>query len=584
MAQEDGAALIEGLPIQSAPQRTSVAVPRLRTANRRQVALRAVDLETLVADEHRVRLVWSFVEGLDLAALYSTIKAVEGQPGHPPADPRILLALWLYATVQGIGSARELARLCEEHIAFQWLCGGVGMNAKTLADFRVAHGAALEQLLADSFTALLRIGAAKLDRVAQDGVRVRAAAGAASFRRHSTLEVCRQEAEERVRRLRAELEQDPGAASRRQVAARHRAADDRARRVKQALAVTETLQAQQQEQARQRAEREARKAALAQPDEAKPIPPKPEAEKEPRASTTDAEARVMKMADGGFRPAYNVQFASDTTSGAIAGVAVDNSGSELGKMAPMSEALGEHYGQRPGEHLADGGYAKLDDIKALAEAGVTAYVPVPTPRDKTRDPHAPQQADAPAIADWRERMGTEQAKEIYKERAATAECSNAQARNRGLRQFVVRGLDKVRNIAVWQPVGNSVCEAITNAKERIMPSKAKKVDRDVAKLPSIPKALVDLFLTGPMTGEAINEAGIAFKKALIEASLNAELSHHLGYARGSDKSAPLTNHRNGSTRKTVLTGDGKVLIETPRDREGSFEPLRCRNTRVVSPP
>src|SRR5271166_5680771 len=106
-----------------------------------------------------------------------------------------------------------------------------------------------------------------------------------------------------------------------------------------------------------------------------------------------------------------------------------------------------------------------------------------------------------------------------------------------------------------------------------MPSKAKKVDRDVAKLPSIPKALVDLFLTGPMTGEAINEAGIAFKKALIEASLNAELSHHLGYARGSDKSAPLTNHRNGSTRKTVLTGDGKVLIETPRDREGSFEPL-----------
>ena len=220
MAQEHGAALIEGLPIQSVPQRVSVALPRLRTANRRQVALRAVDLETLVADEHRVRLVWSFVEGLDLAALYSTIKAVEGRPGHPPADPRILLALWLYATVQGIGSARELARLCEEHIAFQWLCGGVGMNAKTLADFRVAHGAVLEQLLVDSFAALLKIGAAKLDRVAQDGVRVRAAAGAASFRRHSTLEVCQQAADERVRRLRAELDQDPGAASRRQAAAR----------------------------------------------------------------------------------------------------------------------------------------------------------------------------------------------------------------------------------------------------------------------------------------------------------------------------------------------------------------------------
>jgi len=465
MAQDLGVALLADLPEQAAPPRSNEARPRLRTAERRQVALRAVSLEDMVPADHRVRLVWQFAEGLDLSALYGAIKAVEGQPGHPPADPRILLALWLYATVQGIGSARELARLCEEHIAFQWLCGGVGMNAKTLADFRVDHSATLEQLLVDSFAALLKVGAAKLDRVAQDGVRVRASAGAASFRRHSTLEACRHEAEEQVRQLRTELEQDPAVASRRQVAARQRAAADRARRVNEALAVTEVLRAQQQERVRQRAEREARKSPVApsdagKPDEAKPEQPKPEAaqEKEPRASTTDAEARVMKMADGGFRPAYNVQFASDTTSGAIAGVAVDNNGSDMGKLAAMSEAFVEHYGRRPGEHLADGGYAKLDDIKALAAAGVTAYVPVPTPRDKTRDPYAPQPADAPAIADWRERMGTEQAKEIYKERAAAAECSNAQARNRGLRQFVVRGLDKVRNVAVWHALThNMVC-------------------------------------------------------------------------------------------------------------------------------
>jgi putative transposase len=114
---------------------------------------------------------------------------------------------------------------------------------------------------------------------------------------------------------------------------------------------------------------------------------------------------------------------------------------------------------------------------------------------------------------------------------------------------------------------------ITNAKERIMPSRAKKVDRDVSKLPLVPKELVNLFLSGPMTGEAINDAGIAFKKALIEASLNAELSHHLGYAPGSNKPDEAINHRNGSTFKTVLTGDGKVVIETPRDREGSFEPI-----------
>jgi transposase len=453
MVQDLCAGLIADLPEQTAPPRGNEARPRLRTAERRQVALRAVSLEDLVPADHRVRLVWQFAEGLDLSALYSAIKAVEGQPGHPPADPRILLALWLYATVEGIGSARALARLCDTHIGYQWLCGEVGMNAKTLADFRVEHSAALERLLVDSFAALLKVGAAKLDRVAQDGVRVRASAGAASFRRHGTLETCRHEAEQRVRRLRAELEQDPGVASRRQAAARQRAAEDRARRVNEALAVTEALHAQQQERARQRAEREASKPAVAQPDQAKP-----EAEKEPRASTTDAEARVMKMADGGFRPAYNVQFSSDTTSGAIAGVAVDNSGSDMGKLAPMSEALAENYGQRPAEHLADGGYAKLDDIKALAEAGVTVYMPVPTPRDKTRDPHAPQQGDAPAIADWRKRMGTEPAKAIYKQRAATAECCNAQARNRGLRQFLVRGLDKVRNVALWHALThNMVC-------------------------------------------------------------------------------------------------------------------------------
>ena len=452
--RDQDAELMANLPMQTAPPRGHDGVPRLRTAERRQVELRAVCLDELVPADHRVRLVWQFAEGLDLAPLYDAIRAVEGRAGHPPADPRILLALWLYATVEGIGSARELARRCQEQIGFQWLCGGVGMNAKTLADFRVDHGTVLERLLVDSFAALLKVGAAKLDRVAQDGVRVRAAAGAASFRRHSTLEACRREAEDQVGRLRAELEQDPGRASRRQAASRQRAAEDRARRVQDALAVTAALRAQQQEQAQRRAAREVNRAAATAPQT--PPPAGPPAGKEPRASTTDAEARVMKMADGGFRPAYNVQFAADTASGAIAGVAVDASGSDMGRLVPMSAALGAHYQQRPGEHLADGGYAKLDDIAALAAAGVTAYVPVPAPRDTTRERYAPQPGDPPAIAEWRERMGREPAKAIYRQRAATAECANAQARNRGLRQFVVRGLDKVRTIALWHALTHTM--------------------------------------------------------------------------------------------------------------------------------
>ncbi len=166
----------------------------------------------------------------------------------------------------------------------------------------------------------------------------------------------------------------------------------------------------------------------------------------------------MKMADGGFRPAYNVQYAADTKSGAVVGVALNNIGSDMGKMAPMNDALAEAYSQRPEQHLADGGFAKLDDIEALAQAGVETFVPVTAPRNKTRNRHEPLPGDAPEIADWRVRMATEAAKAIYKERAATAEWVNAQARNRGLTRFLVRGMGKAKAVATWHALAhNMVC-------------------------------------------------------------------------------------------------------------------------------
>jgi transposase len=430
----------------------SVGAPRLRKAERRQVSLRPISLEDLLPPDHRARFVWRFAERLDLSALYGAIKAVEGRPGHPPADPRILLALWLYATVEGVGSARELDRLCREHIGFEWLCGGVGMNHTTLAEFRVAHGAVLERLLVDSFAAMLRTGHASLARVAQDGMRVRAAAGAASFRRRVSLERCRAEAAAEVARLRAELEADPGALSRRQAAARRRAAADRERRVAAALAVAEQLAAKRQ-------------ADQPSPDEDLPGPEDGPADKgaakpppEPRVSTTDAEARVMKMPDGGFRPAFNLGFASDPRSGMIAAVTLDNRGSDKGQLRPMSERLAEAYGQRPGEHLVDGGFAKLADIEALAAAGVAVFAPVPQPRDAGRDRHWPRDGDGPGVAAWRRRMGSEAAKAVYKERAATAECANAQCRNRGLLRFLVRSLEKAKAVGLWHALThNMVC-------------------------------------------------------------------------------------------------------------------------------
>jgi len=403
--------------------------PRVLEANRSQVELRPVDLEALLAPDHRARLVWEFVGGLDLAPLYAEIRAVEGHAGRPAIDPKILMALWLYATLEGVGSARALARLCESHDAYRWLAGGVALNAHTLSDFRVGHVEVLDRLLTQSVAGLLKVGVVRLERVAQDGMRVRASAGAASFRRQRSLEECLQVAKAQVEALRRELEADPGATERRQQAARVRAAQERTRRVE---------------------------AALKQIPEVAKKKPVAEREEKARVSTTDPEARGMKMADGGFRPAYNGQLATDTGSQVIVGVAVTNAGTDQGQMGEMIEQLRDRYGRVPDEMLVDGGFTGLAEIERAREAGCTVYAPPVRPRDATRDPHRPLPGDSAGVAEWRVRMGTSEAKAIYKERAATAECVNALARNRGLWQLPVRGGRKSKAILLWYALAHNL--------------------------------------------------------------------------------------------------------------------------------
>ncbi len=408
--------------------------PRLRRANRHQIVLRMLALDQLLPEDHQARLVWEYVNGLDFSPVYEQILAVEGRAGRPTADPKILLALWLYATLQGVGSARQLDRLCRDHVAYQWICGDVPMNYHTLSDFRTAQAAFLDALLTRSVAALMHEGLVDLGRVAQDGMRVRASAGAASFRRGKTLQECLQEAEEHVATLRAELEADPAAVTKRQQAARERAARERTERIKKAL--------------EQLPEVEAKK--------------KPKDRKKARVSTTDPEARVMKMGDGGYRPAYNVEFATDTATQVITGVDVVNSASDQGQMAPMVQQHEERYGQQPDEILVDGGFAKKEDITKVSppEGNTVVYAPVQKSKDKNRDPHTPRGDDSPAVAEWRQRMATSEAKEIYKERAATAECVNAIARNRGFWWFGVRGLFKVRCIALWHALAHNLMRAV----------------------------------------------------------------------------------------------------------------------------
>ncbi len=408
--------------------------PRLRCADRQQLDPQPRLLDDLIEAEHRARVVWAFVEEVDLTALYDRVRAVEGQAGRSATDARILMALWLYGTVEGVSSARQLAQLCQEHNAYRWLCGGVSVNYHTLSDFRIQHGEWLEAQLTLQVAALLAEGLVELKRTAQDGVRVRASAGAASFRRKPTLEKCLQEAEAHLAGLRQEREENPTVVNKRQQAAQARAARERQARITEAL--------------KQVAEVEAKKKA--------------EDKEKARRSTTEPEARVMKMADGGFRPAYNGQFCTATESQIIVGVAVSNLGSDQGQMAPMLDQIADHHGQYPDEALVDGGFVNKADLEHAASPAikVTVYAPVPKPKDPTRDPYQPLPTDTPALAQWRQRMGTDEAKAIDKERAATAECVNAIARNRGLQQFRVRGLQKVKAVLLWFALAHNVMRAV----------------------------------------------------------------------------------------------------------------------------
>jgi transposase len=408
---------------------------RMRFASRTQIEFQHCSLDDLLSPDDPARIVWDYVLGLDLSPILGGIAAVEGGPGASPADPRILLSLWLYATIRGVGSARRLNELCVRDIGFRWICGGVSMNYHTLSDFRTKHVKVLDQLLTNSVATLLEQGLVSLNRVAQDGMKVRASAGAASFRRKPTLEECLREAEAQLAALKEELAADASAEKRRENAARLRALEERGERIRQALEQHALIEAAK----------------------------KPADKEKARASTTDPDARVMKMADGGYRPAFNVQLATATDSLIITGVEVTNSGGDQGQLAPMIEQHEERYQERPQEALVDGGFVKKDDIDKLDPpegGGTTVYAPVMKSKDPDRDPHTPRDDDSDAVARWRQRMATPEAKEIYKQRASTAECVNAHLRNRGLQRFLVRGLEKVKAVTLWFAIAHNMLREV----------------------------------------------------------------------------------------------------------------------------
>jgi transposase len=412
---------------------------RLRCANRLQTGLVVECVDDLVGADHPARLVMKVVDGLDLSAFYEPIAARAGVAGRDATDPALLVALWLYACLRGVGSARELARLCQDSAAFRWLCGGVGVNHRLLSEFRVDHGAALDGLFTQVIASLVDKDVVRVSRISQDGVRIRVGAGAGSFRRQQRLQQLIKEAQEHVRRVREQLDEPAAAAlSKRQRGARKRAAEERLGRLEQAMAQLPELAARHAEAAQRAGQGKQGERIRA---------------RQPRVSTTDPEARVMKMPNGGFNPAVNVQLATDTASRAIVGVTSTAQGADSANLsAPMRDQVERRTGRKVQQHLIDGGYHRTQDIEQAHGEGVELYLPPKSARlEANRGKELrPRPGDSPALLAWKRRMASDEGAEIYKQRASTSETVNADLRTyRGLNQIPVRGLKKAQCVALW---------------------------------------------------------------------------------------------------------------------------------------
>jgi len=465
----------------------SEPLPRLKPINRKQLLLRPIDVEALVPVDHEVRAIWEFTGHLDLSSYYETIHAVEGKAGCTAFDPRLLLSLWIYAYSKGIGSAREISRLCDSDPAYQWLTGMEPVNYHTLADFRSSHKDSLDRLFVEVLAIMSAEGLITLERVTQDGTKIKALAGSNSFRREERIREHLKAAEEQV------LSPPDEEAGLREQRARERAVKEKKERMEHALRELEKM-------------REAKSGGEA---------------KNARASMTDPDARIMKEWDGGRVPAYNVQISTDAAAGVIVGVGVSQRPDDSQELVPAVERIGKNLGKSPEHMVADGGYTSWENVVAMDESGIdfigsltdrsrtagrfqqrgvdAAFYPEHFTYDEGSDtytcpegkilrpsgevrrpgrtnhmyrsrrkdclscPHrerccpgktnmrsVARRVDDPALVSFTEKMKTEEAKEIYKQRAAIAEFPHAWIKEKiGLRQFRLRGLLKVGMEALW---------------------------------------------------------------------------------------------------------------------------------------
>jgi transposase len=321
----------------SVPQR-----PLLRFVNRQQMRWQAVDVEQLIDEDHLARSIWALVGRLDLQRFYQHIESSTEAGGRPAFDPQMLISVWVYAYSQGIGSAREVARRCEDDPAFQWLTGCLEVNYHTWSDFRVERQQELDELFTQVLATLSQEGLITLQQVMQDGTKIRAQASGRSFRQEESIR-------EHLERAQRHVEEmgDPRAeqASARVRRARERARAQRQERLEQALEEAQRLR-----------------------------PPKPGcSQTRSKVSVSDPEARFMKQSDGGLAPSYNVQISADARHGFIVGLDVSQQANDSAQLLPAVERIEQRLGRPPQQIVADGGYTTQEAIRQMGERNIEFF-------------------------------------------------------------------------------------------------------------------------------------------------------------------------------------------------------------------
>jgi transposase len=327
---------------------------KLKAINRQQTMMAVIYVEELIPADHKARAIWDLTGRMDLSGFTESLRTAQGQSGRPAWDPRLLVSLWVYAYSEGIGSAREIERVMEWEPGMQWLAGLDAVNHHTLSDFRVEHREALDELFAQLLALLETEGLVDLEQVMHDGTKIRAQAGADSFRREKTLR-------ERMTQARQAVAQmgdpkAPGPVDDRTKAARERAARERVERLEAALKELSQVQSGKKTE---------------------------EDKAQARVSVEEPEARLMKHGDNAIAPSYNAQISTESANKIIVGAHLSQCSSDAQSLMPAIEEVTRNLGKKPEQMVVDGGYTNRDNIVECAAQQIDLVGSMPDPQERT---------------------------------------------------------------------------------------------------------------------------------------------------------------------------------------------------------